>query len=87
MGTIKRAKIIFLPYLIVVGFAVISMSSCHKRDYPCPGLGKSSEADLSMFDENGKLKDSKNKGRIDRGTGLVSKKSPKKLKAPRKTHL
>jgi len=86
MVTIKRAKTIFLSCLMV-GFAVIVMPSCRNKSYPCPGLGNSSEADLSMFDENGKLKDSKNKGRIDKSNGLVSKKNPKKLKAPRKTHL
>jgi len=72
---------------LVIGFAVIITPSCRNKSYPCPGLGQSDEADLSMFDENGKLKDSKGKGRIDKGNGLVTKKNPKKLKAPRKTHL
>lgn len=75
-----------MPYMMI-GFAVIIMSSCRNKSYPCPGLGQSNEADMSMFDENGKLKDSKGKGRIDKGNGLVSKKTPKKLKAQRKTHL
>lgn len=74
--------------LILLGLAfLLVLGSCNKRDYPCPGLGQSNEADLSMFDENGKLKSDKDKGRIDRNTGLVKKKKPKKLQAKRKTHL
>jgi hypothetical protein len=72
--------------LLITAF-VLSVSSCNKKDYPCPGLGQSNEADISMFDEEGKLKDGKDKGRMDRKTGLVKKKKPKKLSAPRKTHL
>ncbi len=69
--------------------ALISMAniSCNKKDYPCPGLGKSNEADMSMFDENGKLKEGKDSGRIDRGSGLIKKKKPKKLNAKRRTHI
>ena len=86
MGIANGTKRSITAYL-VIGFVVILMASCRNKSYPCPGLGQSNEADMSMFDENGKLKDSKNKGRIDKGNGLVTKKNPKKLKAPRKTHL
>ena len=73
---------------LMVLFISILNTGCHKNDYPCPGLGKSTEADLSKFDENGKLKDDKNGGRrINKTSGLVNKKNPKKLRAPRKTHL
>jgi hypothetical protein len=84
INPIKKA---FLLSLMVFAVTVLS-TGCHKNDYPCPGLGKSTEADLSKFDENGKLKDDKNGNRrINKTSGLVNKKSPKKLRAPRKTHL
>jgi len=75
-----------------VGFMVcvvllLSGTSCRRKDYPCPGLGNAKEADLSLFDEDGKLKDTKTKPRIDKGNGLVNKKNPKRIKAPRKTRL
>ena len=66
----------------------IGLASCNNKSYPCPGLGQSSEADMNMFDEDGKLKDSKNaKSKKNRNNGLVNKKTPKKIKAPRKTHI
>ncbi|MFN3403782.1 MAG: hypothetical protein ACK40G_06780 [Cytophagaceae bacterium] len=76
--------------LILIGIVLIFVASCNKKDYPCPGLGQNNEADFSLFDENGQLKDpkkSKNKGRIDKTTGMVNKKKPKKLNAPRKKHI
>ena len=76
--------LIVLAVLTGLGF---TQTSCNKKDYPCPGLGQSNEADLSMFDENGQLKDDKDRGRIDKGTGLIKKKKPKKLNARRKTRL
>jgi len=76
--------LILLTFILGLSF---TLSSCNKSDYPCPGLGKSNEADLSMFDENGQLKSDKDRGRIDKGTGLIKKKKPKKLNAKRKTHL
>jgi hypothetical protein len=72
--------------LIVFSIVLISTSSCQKksRSMPCPGLGQSSEADMSPFDEEGNLKEggkkSKNKkktvGRFQRDNGLINKKSP-----------
>lgn len=62
--------------------------SCNNKSYPCPGLGQSTEADMNMFDEDGKLKDGKKtKSKKDKSNGLVNKKMPKKIKAPRKTHI
>jgi hypothetical protein len=84
INPIKKVLVLSLMVLIIT----ILNTGCHKNEYPCPGLGKSSEADLSKFDENGKLKDDKNGNRrINKTSGLVNKKSPKKLRAPRKTHL
>ncbi|HXA02655.1 MAG TPA: hypothetical protein VNW99_11745 [Cytophagaceae bacterium] len=83
LNPIKKALI-----LSIAAFIFFLSNGCHKRDYPCPGLGKSNEADMSLFDENGKLKDKKNGGRrIGKDNGLVQKKKPKKLNSPRKTHL
>jgi hypothetical protein len=76
-----------LSSLLLIALISTVNISCSKRDYPCPGLGKSNEADMSMFDENGKLKEGKGSGRMDRGTGLVKKKKPKKLNAKRRTHV
>ncbi len=83
-------KIIYLG--IVCAFLLSAFPSCKKKTYPCPGLGQVSEADLSKFDENGQLKNGKGKKkaptkRINHDSGLVNKKSPKQIKAPRKTHL
>jgi hypothetical protein len=83
---VKNLKNIFF-LLLIAGMFIFSASSCHKRDYPCPGLGQSNEADISMFDETGKLKSDKDKGRMDRKTGLVKKKKDKRLTAKRKTHI
>lgn len=78
---------VFVSFFILLLVGTLS-SSCKRNDYPCPGLGQSNEADLSMFGDDGELKAKhKNKGRIDKSTGLVRKKNPKKLKAKRKTHL
>lgn len=76
--------LILLTFILGLSF---TLSSCNKSDYPCPGLGQSNEADLSMFDENGELKSDKDRGRFDKSTGLIKKKKPKKLNAKRKTHL
>lgn len=73
--------------LLLLCGLLLSISSCNKRSYPCPGLGQSNEADLSMFDESGKLKENGKGGRMDKKTGLVKKKKPKRLNARRKTHL
>ena len=83
LRTIKSKSALFL----FSGLLVFAISSCNKRSYPCPGLGQSNEADLSMFDESGKLKDDGKGGRMDKKTGLVKKKKPKKLNARRKTHI
>jgi hypothetical protein len=84
LNPIKKALIIS-----IAAFTFILSNGCHKRDYPCPGLGQSNEADMSLFDEDGKLKDNKknSRHRISKDNGLVNKKKPKKLTAPRKTHL
>jgi len=83
LNPIKKALII-----CIAAFSLILSNGCHKRDYPCPGLGQSNEADMSLFDENGKLKDKKSNGRrVSKDNGLIQKKKPKKLNAQRKTHL
>ena len=61
MSKMKNFRNLFF-ILIATSIIGLSTSSCNKRDYPCPGLGKSNEADLSMFDENGQLKSEKDKG-------------------------
>lgn len=81
MAELKKVGFILFVVLFLSG------SACRRKDYPCPGLGNSKEADLSLFDEDGKLKDTKTKPRIDKGNGLVNKKTPKRIKAPRKTRL
>ena len=65
-----------------------TLTSCKKKSYPCPGLGQSNEADMSMFDEEGKLKESKKgKAKKNKESGLINKKNPKRIRAPRKTHI
>ncbi len=89
-------KNVYLYSLIALFIATLSMSSCKKTDYPCPGLGQSNEADLSLFDQDGNLKENsgkkkkskKNKvGRFDANTGLIDKEKPKQLNKPQKTRL
>ena len=89
-------KHVLLYSLVFLFVSVLSMSSCKKTDYPCPGLGNSNEADLSLFDEEGNLKEEggkkkkskKNKvGRFDANTGLIDKEKPKRLNKPQKTRL
>ncbi|MCS6824701.1 MAG: hypothetical protein NZ529_10430 [Cytophagaceae bacterium] len=87
----KLDKIVIVLCLSVF---LLSIASCSKKEYPCPGLGQLSEADVSMFDENGQLKtDSKKKKksgpvrRINHDTGLVNKKKPKNITAPKKKHI
>jgi hypothetical protein len=83
LNPIKKALII-----CIAAFTLILSNGCHKRDYPCPGLGQSNEADMSLFDADGKLKDKKNGNhRINKDNGMVQKKKPKKLTSQRKTHL
>ncbi|HEX8546842.1 MAG TPA: hypothetical protein VF691_07760 [Cytophagaceae bacterium] len=82
MAELKKVWFILLLVLF------ISSTACRRKDYPCPGLGNAKEADLSLFDEDGKLKDTKaTKPRIDKGNGLVNKKNPKRIKAPRKNRI
>jgi hypothetical protein len=83
INPIKKSLVLSL----LVCFIGLIHTGCHKNEYPCPGLGKSTEADLSKFDENGKLKEEGNGRRINKQSGLVNKKTPKKLRAQRKTHL
>lgn len=75
-------------------FSVILLSamsfSCSNKSYPCPGLGQSDAADLSMFGDDGELKSEhkkKNRGRINKDTGIVNKKSPKKIRKQRRTKI
>jgi hypothetical protein len=71
---------------LIVG--IFTVNACKRKDYPCPGLGQSSEADMSLFDENGQLKETKKQKKVkDKSNGLVNKKQPKRLRAPRKTHI
>lgn len=84
MLVIKKISIYFFLFVV----CSMGHSSCKKKDYPCPGLGQSNEADLSLFDEEGNLKSgNKAKRRVNKSTGMVNKKNPKKLKAPRKKHI
>jgi len=86
-------RIVYILCFLVLGSSLVS--SCNKtKSYPCPGLGQVQEADLSLFDENGQLKNAKRKKkkngpvkRINHESGLVNKKSPQQIKAPRKTRL
>lgn len=88
-------KITIYSLLIALSYTLLFASSCKKTDYPCPGLGKSDSADLSPFDEEGKLKEDGSKkkgkknrvGRFDANTGLIDKKKPAKLNKPQKTKL
>lgn len=79
--------------LLIGLMGALSLSSCNKHDYPCPGLGQSNEKDFALFDENGQPKDPKAakkadaNRRISKENGMVNKKSPKRLRAPRKTHI
>jgi hypothetical protein len=77
------------PLMVIAGLWVAAcLAGCHKKDYPCPGLGQTSEADMNLFDEDGQLKESKKQKKTkDKNNGLVNKKQPKKLRAPRKTHI
>ena len=77
------------PFIATISLVVIvALNGCHKKDYPCPGLGQTSEADMNLFDENGQLKEAKkNKKTKDKSNGLVNKKQPKQIRAPRKTHI
>lgn len=78
-----------ITYFLLIVFAVLTLGSCHKKQVMCPGLGQTNEADLSLFDADGKLKDTGKKkkksntvGRFDANTGLIQKKkSPSKPKA------
>lgn len=79
-------RYILIPLTIL--FLAVNLISCNQHSYPCPGLGQSSEADVSQFDENGALKtDSKKKkpantnGRFNVDNGLINKKNPKQLKS------
>jgi hypothetical protein len=86
MTEIKKSgfKVVF-SLLIFAG--ALFASSCSNKSYPCPGLGQSDAADLSMFDENGKLKGNKKKARINKDTGIVNKKSPNKIRKQRRTKI
>jgi len=76
-------------YILIAGLlGAMAIGGCHKKDYPCPGLGQTSEADMNLFDEDGQLKETKKQKKTkDKSNGLVNKKQPKKLRAPRKTHI
>ncbi|MBX9851763.1 MAG: hypothetical protein K2X86_08400 [Cytophagaceae bacterium] len=77
MASFIKNNLILFSFSI---FMAVLASSCQKKDYPCPGLGKSNEADISMFDENGKLKEEFSRNsRVDKSNGLMKKKKPKKL--------
>ena len=77
MASIIKNTLIVFSFSI---FIAVLPSACQKKDYPCPGLGKSNEADISMFDENGKLKEEFSRNsRVDKNNGLMKKKKPKKL--------
>lgn len=87
MLLIKKSFLIFIVAILTVGGF-----SCSNKSYPCPGLGQSESADLSMFDEDGQLKPqfkkkANKKGRIDKSTGMVNKKSPNKIKRQRRTKI
>lgn len=78
-----------LSFFVIFCFTIVSFS-CANRSYPCPGLGQSDAADLSMFGDNGDLKpefNKKKRARINKETGVVNKKNPKKIKKPRRNHI
>ena len=75
-------------FLIVLSALLFNMTSCSKNhSYPCPGLGQTTEADISQFDADGNLKSGSKKkksnmvGRFNRDNGLINKKNPKQLSA------
>lgn len=76
----RRFKVILSSLLFLV--IIASFSSCSKS-YPCPGVNAVNPADISAFDENGDVKTKGKKKKKD--NGLVSKKSPKKIR--RRTNL
>jgi hypothetical protein len=86
-------RITVITALLIGLMGAMSLSSCHKHDYPCPGLGQSSEKDFALFGEDGQPKDPKaarkveSNRRISKENGMVNKKSPKRLRAPRKSHI
>ncbi len=72
----------------LLGALALSGISCSNKSYPCPGLGQADAADLSMFNSDGQLKDKhKKKGRINKETGIVNKKNPKKIQKQRRTKI
>lgn len=86
MTVLKKSGLKILFSLLIIAAGLFG-SSCSSKSYPCPGLGQSDAADLSLFDEDGKLKSDKKKGRINKDTGIVNKKSPKKIKRQRRTKI
>ena len=68
---------VFLSFSFLV---VVTLSSCTKNSYPCPGSGRSTAASLSRFDEDGNLKETKKKAKAKNERGLVSKKQDDRLK-------
>jgi len=84
---LKKMVPVALVFLLFVIFST-GISSCNNRSYPCPGLGQTDAADLSMF-QDGKLKPEFNKKRerINKETGIINKKSPKKIRRRRRTKI
>lgn len=70
----RLMKRVVLPIFFIV--LAISFSGCSKS-YPCPGNGTMKAADLSMFDEDGNPKSSRDKKK--KGNGLVNKKEPRRI--------
>ena len=76
-----------LFFLFISLGVVLSISSCNKRRYPCPGNGTAEARDLSLFDEEGNLKSTKKKSQKKTDRGLVTKKQDDRLKNRRKKSL
>lgn len=75
-------------FILMIGAGLMFSSSCSKKSYPCPGLGNSDAADLSMFGDDGELKpEHKKKGRINKETGIVNKKNPKRIRKKRRNKI
>ncbi|WMJ72671.1 hypothetical protein RCC89_05765 [Cytophagaceae bacterium ABcell3] len=90
LKSIFSGKSFCLTFVLAMFFMVAS-TSCGKNNYPCPAYD-SNAADLDMFDEEGDLKGkrkgkAKKGGRVDRSTGLINKKNPKKIRKKRKRRL
>lgn len=89
MKILSKKSVVNRIWMIgIAGVLTVAGASCANKSYPCPGLGQADAADLSMFNSDGQLKAKhKKKGRINKDTGIVNKKSPKKIQKQRRTKI